>query len=143
MRVVLDTNVIISALMNPEGPPGKILDVGIDGKISLLSSSHLIEELEHSLAYPHVYKRIAESLTEKELQQFLLLLRRTTTVIVHDPPRTQWVPNDPDDDWVIACAIAGKADYIVSGDQHLLALGSADLIRILPPTEFLKILERT
>lgn len=142
MKAVLDTNVIISALINPEGPPGKILDAGIDGKISLISSKHLADELEHSIVYPHVRKRIAESLTEEELQQFLLLLRRTTTIVAHDPPRTQWVPNDPDDDWVIACAIAGKADYIVSGDQHLLALGNVDSIRIIPPTEFLKIVDK-
>ena len=140
MRVVLDTNVVISALINPQGSPGKILDAGIDEKISLLYSEHLAGELKRSIAYPHVSARIAESLTKEELQQFLFSLRDVAILIQHDPPYKQWVPSDPDDDWVIACAIAGNADYVVSGDQHLLTLGRVDSIRIVSPIEFLKIL---
>ena len=140
MNVVLDTNVIISALLNPKGTPGKILNAGIDETIHLVSSARLFHEFERTLAYPHIQKHIKESWAEHELRSFLLSLRHVIKFVFHGPPQTDWIPQDPDDNWVVACAMAGKAEYLVSGDQHLLALGAVDAIHIVTPAEFLKII---
>lgn len=139
MRVVLDTNVLISALLQPKGNPGKILEAAVDGRLTIVSSPRLLQELEGALSYPHIQKRLLESWTEDDLRSFLLSFRNTVTEVSHEPPWKNWVPDDPDDDWVVACALAGKADYIVSGDQHLLALKQVDGIKIVSPAEFIKL----
>jgi putative PIN family toxin of toxin-antitoxin system len=118
-RLVLDTNVVIAGLLW-SGPPYRLLDFAIDDLVTLYSSPVLSDELAHTLNYPKFSKRIAQAATTPAE----LALRYSAVVTLVSPlqvPRV--VPNDADDDHVIACAIAARAEWIVSGDQHLLALG--------------------
>ena len=127
MRLVLDTNTVVSALLW-KGPPHQL--VFRSGTLPLLffSSPILLDELEEVLGYPKLVKAVsATHLTPAQLRQ---RYQRIVTVVepAAVPPT---VSADPDDDHVIACAVAAKADVIVSGDSHLLALKGHQDIPIL------------
>jgi putative PIN family toxin of toxin-antitoxin system len=126
-RLVLDTNVIIAGLLW-SGPPCRLIDWAIDDLVTLYSSPTLIAELQHTLGYPKFARRIAQALTTPAA----LALRYSALVTLVSPTQVpRVIPNDADDDHVIACAVAAQAQYIVSGDQHLLALGHHDRITIV------------
>jgi len=138
MRAVLDTNVIISGLGRASSVPGQILYQWRRNSYELIVSPLLLAEYQRALSYPHVQRfvglsasRIAEALTGFSVAGIFV-----------DPEEVAAVVSaDPDDDVVIATAVAGNADYIISGDRHLLALGGYKGIRIVPPAVSLVILE--
>jgi len=136
MRAVIDTNVLISALISPNGTPGRILRHLEE--FTIISSSTLVAELVRVLHYKHIAKRYV--LDERKIDMFLERLGPVTE-LVGIPQTTPRVSRDPDDDKFLACAIAGRADYVVSGDQHLLEIGEYKDVRILTPFQFLALLE--
>lgn len=120
MRIVLDTNVAISALLWG-GTPGILLDLIRRRQDALLfTSAVLLEELADVLGRPKAARRLALIGTDAHtfLRDFLSV---ADMVVPTSIPAV--VAADPDDDHVIAAAVAARADLIVSGDQHLLALG--------------------
>ncbi len=127
MRLVADTNVVVSGLMWG-GPPRAILGAAREQRISLFASAALIAELEDVLARPKLARRLASigHTPADLLDRYLSLVRYVTAT-----PLTEPMSRDPDDDQVIACAIAAHADLIVSGDRDLLDLGHAHGIPIL------------
>ncbi len=132
MRLVLDTNVVVAGLLW-HGAPRRLIDLAIDDEsILLYSSPVLIEELANTLGYARFVKRIAlfETSIAALVAQYEALARLISPAHI---PRV--VANDPDDDHVIACAIAAKAKLIVSGDQHLLSITSYQGIPILSPAD--------
>jgi uncharacterized protein len=119
MRVVLDTNIVVSALIWG-GVPYRLLQLAQAGDIQIVTSPVLIAELADVLSRSHLAARIAaQDISPIELatqyQTFTLLVSPTSIPAV--------INDDPDDDHVLACAVAGHADLIVSGDKHLLSLG--------------------
>lgn len=131
MRAVLDPNVIISALLSPDGTPARVLRAWIQGGFELVVCPALLAELERALAYPKIRKRIAD-----EDARALVALLRGTGVVVEDPEGVPTVRStDPDDDYLIALAERGRA-LLVSGDDHLLAL--ADRIPVMTAAGFLE-----
>jgi uncharacterized protein len=139
VRVVLDANVFVSALIRPEGPPGRILVRVIrEGAFELVASPATLEELRRTLRYPKVRKSLR--LTDEELDLWVDALRAIALVVEGRVSR-HVVQADPADDIYIAAAAEGLADYIVSGDRHLLDLGEHEGIRIVTPREFLDLLE--
>lgn len=135
MRAVLDPNVIISALLSPEGAPARTLRGWIHGDFELVVSPLLLEELERALAYPKLRKRIEP----EEADQVVEWLRSTATMAgdPSDPPAIR--SPDAGDDYLIALAEAERA-VVVSGDQHLLGL--AEDLPIFSPVDFLGLLDR-
>lgn len=134
MRVVLDTNTVVSGFLW-ENSPRLIIDAAIDGRIQLFSSVALITEFSGVLRR----RKFAKRLTDQRLSPALLLERYQTFVNTVEPgtvPRV--VPHDPDDDHVLACAIAAQADLIVSGDRDLLDLKAYQGIPIVSAAEALK-----
>jgi uncharacterized protein len=121
VRVVLDTNTLVSAIRSPLGPPRRLLDDARAQAFELCSSPVLIAELLDVVSREKFTKRlVAAGLTALAI---VGEIRRLAVMAVpaHVP---RVVPNDADDDHVLACAIAAQADLIVSGDKHLLSLGS-------------------
>jgi hypothetical protein len=138
MIVVLDTNVIISALLAPSGPPAEIVDHWEADHFDVVTSPLLLSELERALQYPRVKKYLKRS--PDEVAAFTARLRRMAMLV--EPQFTlEAVEDDPADNRVLECAVAGGASYIVSGDCHLLRLKQYTGIVILRPTAFLTFLD--
>jgi hypothetical protein len=138
MLVVLDTNVIVSALLSPGGPPAEIVRCWEGDEFEVVTSLPLIAELERVLAYPQVRRYLKAS--KGEIAAFLRRMRTVATVV--EPQMTlDVIEADPDDNRVLECAATGGAAYIVSGDEHLLGLGEYEQIIILNPVSFLTLLK--
>ena len=134
MRVVLDTNQHISAIIRPNGHPAQIMRLWRIRLIELAISPFILEEFEAVVRRPHIQQK--NNLTDADIAEYLDILR-TFTVLVPGTITVNAVPDDPDDDIIIACAIESEADMIISGDQHLLSLGSYQGIPIVRAVDFL------
>ena len=129
MRVVLDTNVLISALIG-HGKPRRLL-VYLFKERELVSSRQMLAELEDVLS------RSKFGLTRSQIDEFLtILVKRFIISEIEEFPEV--VAEDPDDNVVLATALAGGAEYIVTGDRHLLNLRDYRGIKIVSVGEMLK-----
>lgn len=135
-RVVIDTNVLISGIIQKSGFPFKVVKLWEDEVIVLITSVATIEEAERVLNYPKIRKRYA--LTSDDIQRTVANLLKYS-VLAQDPPIPNVIEQDPDDNKILATAIAGKADYIISGDMHLLTLKNYRGIEIVTPKRFCEI----
>lgn len=129
MRTVADTNIFISAFMFG-GLPGRFLDLALRQKFTLVTSKALLDELDEKLR-----GKFAVSASDA----WAIRARLEDNAIVVNPDfELTGVPDDPDDNRVLECAVAGKASSIVSGDRHLLRLGSFEGISIVTVRQFLE-----
>ncbi len=133
LKVVLDTNVLVSGLIVAKGPSGRILDAVQRGELLLVTSPSLLEEFSEVVLRPRITRKYPKITEQAEA---VLDFLRTNSTLVAGIPTGPIVASDPDDDLVVACAIEGHADYIVSGDEHLLALVQHGAIRIINPAQF-------
>jgi putative PIN family toxin of toxin-antitoxin system len=118
MRLVLDTNAVIAALLW-HGPPRQLLEAAIDGRLGLATNQVLLDELKEALAYPKFAQRVAQQGTT------IAQLVDQYTALANLAPAASISPTmiaDPDDDAVLACGLAARADLVVSGDHALLNL---------------------
>lgn len=126
-KLLLDTNVVVSALLWG-GPPRYLRQLALDGHVGLVSSPALIAELDRILGYPRLANRLDQLGTRAtELVQHYQAI--VTLVNPLHVPRV--VPHDADDDHVVAAAMVGQVEIIVSGDQDLLQLKSHAGVAIL------------
>jgi len=130
IRVVLDTNVLISAVLFG-GRPRKILEKAIRGEIRIFVSEAILEELKGVLERPkfgyspeRVYGLLIELIGIAEL--------------VNPSKKVRVIQEDPDDNRILECAIEAGANYVITGDFHLLKLGGYQNIEILNPVDFLE-----
>ena len=136
-KVVLDTNVLISSLLKPKSKARDIYRLVLRGEIELYTSVDLISELSRVLEYP---KFKFEKL-QKEV--FLKNLMKVATVLVDPKLRVNVIKEDPPDNKLLECAVEAKADYLISGDnEHLLPLRNFQGIKIISPSEFLKLYQK-
>jgi len=135
---VLDTNVVIAGLLWA-GPPHSLLLRATERQdIVLATSPVLMSELADTLALGRFRKRIADAATSVEE---LVAAYRDATVIVTPREVPRVIPDDVDDDHVIAAAVAARAQYIVTGDRtHLLPVGTHGEIAIISPRQCLDLL---
>lgn len=134
MRAVLDTNVLLSGLLW-HGAPHALLKRVRDSALTLISSPALLAELAEVIGRAKFNSILARS---QSSQASVLAEVRQLAEILDPPPLSRPVCRDPDDDALLALAIAAQADLIVSGDKDLLALGSYDAIPILTPAQALQ-----
>ena len=131
MRVVLDTNVLLSALMAPKGVPGSIVAAWIDAQFELVMSLEQVDEIGRVLAYPKIRRRLRWD--DQRIKRFIKQLHVRAEVIDLGSTAAE-VPRDPEDSSVLAPLVAAKADLLVTGDDDLLALRRRYPIET--PTEF-------
>lgn len=129
MRVVLDTNVLVSAILFPGGAPEAVLRLGLEKRIQLVTSPTLLTEFARVLV-----EKFGHSNAQAQER-----LRRVIAVsdIVKPHETVREIAQDPEDDRVLEAALAARAEAIVSGDKHLLQLGTWRGIRIFRPADFL------
>jgi putative PIN family toxin of toxin-antitoxin system len=139
MRAVIDTNVIVSRSVSQKGASARIFDHWLEGRFELVVSEDILAEYERALGYERTRKR--HGYTFEQIRDFVDDIRQSAILVVVDTI-LNIVEADPDDNKIIECAVAGNADYIVSGDAHLLDLGEYQGIQVLPPAAFLLVLEQ-
>ena len=132
MKVVLDTNILISAFVFPGGPPEDVFRAALEGRIELVTSPPLLAEFGRVLSSKFGWE---PSITEQAVAQ----IARVGT-IVRPKEKVVEIVDDPDDDRVLETALAGGADVIVSGDRHLLGLRTWRGIEIEKAARFLRTL---
>ena len=137
MKVVLDTNVIVSAFLSSRGAPAQVLEQLKREAFELLLSPAIVKEYRAALGYERVKK--AHKLSDEQIQVVLEDLKALAGLV--DPEKTpDVVTMDADDNILFACAIAGSADVIVSGDAHVQAVKQYQGIQVLSPTAFVTLL---
>ena len=136
MRAVLDTTQFVSALTRGDGLQGQLIHRWRREALELVTSYALLDELSAVVGRSRLRRRFADG----ALEDLMAVLNRYA-VVVPGETIVRAVPDDPDDDAVLACAVEAEADYIVSGDRHLLVLGSYEGIPTLRAAEFLAILD--
>jgi putative PIN family toxin of toxin-antitoxin system len=130
-RVVLDTNVLVSALISPGGPSAAVLLELRAGAFELVTSPLLVEELADVLGRP----KLRAYVSEQEAAAFVELVRTEATLLDDPTPSGLALTSDPDDEFLVDLARAASADVLVSGDGHVLALRGA--LPVMSPSEFL------
>ena len=138
IRAVLDTNVIVSSLLKPTSVPAQIRKAWRDRSFELCLSKALFLELVDVMDRPKIAK--ATRISKEEIDAFLRLLPKGADFYLESLPRIEVISKDPDDNIVLATAIATNASVIVSGDRHLLEIGAYEGIRIVTPHSFLEML---
>jgi putative PIN family toxin of toxin-antitoxin system len=136
MRVVLDTNTVISGLLW-SGPSHDIIKAAIRDEIELYTTAVLIDELIDVLHRPNFQSRLQAA----NIAAITLIADYRSLNTIIQPVPILPTARDPDDDAVLACAVAANAEAIVSGDQDLLSLNSFQGISIYTAVSFLALLE--
>jgi putative PIN family toxin of toxin-antitoxin system len=138
IRVVLDTNIIISATILRKGHSAQVLDLWREEKIELAVSLPILEEMRKVLKRARIIKQ--QSMAQQDVKALIEGFRESG-VLTAGRLDLEVVKEDPEDDKFIICAVEAGADYIVTGDTHLLKLKEYQGIRIVPPREFLRLME--
>ncbi len=133
MKVVLDTNVLLSGLMFPEGTPGRIITAWAEARFEVALSLDQLAEIGRVLEYPKIRRRLGWD--DQQIESFIKQLYIRAEVIELGQMAVE-VPRDPDDVPVLATLAAAKADVLVTGDGDLLALRSKYPIET--PAEFVR-----
>ncbi len=138
MKVVLDTNVVVSGIIKEEGPPGQILDLLFqDRKFISITSLDILAEIREVLPRPKIRKY--HGWTNEQIDAFVTFLYAQS--VVTEGKLAVKIARDPQDDKFLACATEGTADYLVSGDEDLLQIKVYEGTHIVGPADFLDILQ--
>ena len=131
---VVDASVLVSAFLFPSSLPGRVVALARRNAYVACLSPILIEEARRSLLNPRLKDRYGHS--EDAVRAWLQGVEAVARMMT-EPPKIQPVCRDPDDDHVIATALMAEADWIVTGDRDLLALGRHQAVHILTARSFL------
>lgn len=134
IKVVLDINVLVSALFFPRGKPKLIWQLVESGKIASVSCDPMLDKLLEVIIRPKFDKY---ALTFAEKVGFVARVRYFSSV-VKISAKLRDVTGDPEDDIVLACAVQGSAKYLITGDPHLKQLGQYGEVEIVTPNVFLQ-----
>ena len=135
IRAVVDTNVYVTALLSRTGSPARIIRALGEGLFDAIVCPRLLDELRGVLGRPKIAERVDTAVAD----DFVAWLERIA-ITVPDPGTVLAISPDPEDDYLIALALIGRAEVIVSGDAHLLALTGLTP-RTLSPSTFADLVE--
>ncbi|MHB9052523.1 MAG: putative toxin-antitoxin system toxin component, PIN family [Thermoleophilia bacterium] len=134
-KVVLDTNVYISALLRGRKPEIILrLSSAPFKRYNLYTSQAILKELDRVLREKFLWPAASRELETRRISDWADVVKPTKSISA--------IPNDESDNRILECAVKAKADFIVSGDSHLLNLKEYEGIRVITPAQFLKHLEK-
>ncbi len=137
MRIVVGANVLVSALLSSASLPAHLVALWREGRFDLLTSADQLDELLRVTRYPKIRERLAPALAGRLVNEL-----REIAVVVKDLPVVTVSP-DPYDNYLLATAAAGSADFLVTGDKRdLLPLGLYGGAKIVTVREFLVLVRR-
>jgi putative PIN family toxin of toxin-antitoxin system len=139
MKVVPDANIYVSSLLSTQGNPRRIMELWEQNQFDVLVSASIIDEIGRVLRYPRIVKRHRQD--EAAIKHFPKLLSNQA-MMVEPTMVLDVIKEDRSDNRYLECAVEGTAQYIISGDKHLLELGEYNGIVILPPATFVTLLGR-
>ena len=135
MRLVLDTNVFLTALMSSDSPSAQVLNLWFTRNFELLTTSEQFEEMARVTRYPRIRNRVTPAFVGRLVNRL-----RKAAILLDDLPRVTVSP-DPDDNYLLALAEAGQAQFLVTGDKPLLALKHHKSTHIVTPAALLSLLK--
>jgi uncharacterized protein len=136
MRLILDTNILISALLSPQGAPGKLLDAWERKKFTLVACEALVGEFREVAGRPFFRTKLRDSTAEllaAGLRDFSLFCRDLPS-----GPAAPYFARDPKDSYLLALAEVSHADFLVTGDKQLLVLRHHKSTRIVTPAAMIE-----
>ena len=136
VRAVIDTNLFVSGLFAAQGYSYQLQQLWLSGAFEFAVSEQILKEIENTLLKPHIRKRLF--LDDSDLVSVISLIREKAIVVTADLYQTDKIKTDPTDNKFLACALEVKADYIVSGDNHLLELKHFHGIQIVDAKTFIE-----
>lgn len=137
LKVVIDTNQFISSVINKHGPSANLLEAWRKYCFTLILSDKILQEIRRVFFYPRISQKY--HLEEDDITAFLGFIEHEA-VVLSDLGKIDVIKDDPEDNEILACALEAGADYIVSGDKHLLNLKDYHGIAIVTVQEFLKLI---
>jgi uncharacterized protein len=136
LRVVIDTNVFVSALLSPNGAPAQVLNAWQERRFLLLTSPEIIAEIVEILG--RFIGRTPYDVAQEDVDGIVVLLKNDAIMVQAGADVSDADIPDPDDLVFLACALDGSANVIVSGDKHLKSLGVYRGIPILTARDFVE-----
>jgi putative PIN family toxin of toxin-antitoxin system len=139
LRVVLDTNVFVSSLLVKVGVSAQVLDAWRAGRYVLVTSDAIVAEMRSVLNYSRIRRKYP--ISDEEIERLVILIQQDALLVPGSAVVSDAISADPADEKILACALDGEADLIVSGDPHLLDLGKYQNIPVQTVRQFLTRLE--
>ena len=137
MRVVLDTNILVSGLLITNSLPATLIDLWRDRYFELVTSREQLAEIMRATRYPKIRERLAPALAGRLINDL-----RDLAILIDKIPTTT-ICADPDDDYLLGMAVAGAADFLVTGDKRdLLGLARHEGTRVVSVRPFLEMIRR-
>ncbi len=138
VKVVIDTNVLISAVISHDSAPAEVVRLAITGEIENYTSEEILTEVERILSSEKVLERI--SIEDKDR---IMRIYRLISTKVSPRVKVNAIDRDPSDNKFLEAALEARADFIITGDHHLLELREYRGVKILSPSEFLKMMKNS
>jgi putative PIN family toxin of toxin-antitoxin system len=135
LRAVLDTNIMVSVAFAKQGLSRELRDMIADEAFTLVTSKEIVKELYRVLFYPHIVKRFKPS--KNDINEFIAMVLERAD-ITKDLYEVTKIKDDPTDNMFLACAMEGKADFIISRDPHLRNIKHFHGIQIIPVKSFIE-----
>ena len=136
LRVVLDTSVLVSNVMSPNGVPAQVFKAWRAHCYSLFTTQAIIQELVTTLNYPRI--RLKYRISEAEIQEMVGLLREYASFVPGVADVSDSMVRDPNDRMILSAVLEAKAHVLVASDKDLLVLGTYRDAEIVTPRQFLE-----
>jgi len=137
LNAVVDSTVLVSAFLRSQGAAAAVLLRGVMRVFTCSLALEIIEETQRALHYPHIRERY--TYTDDEIEAYGVYLQGTFPMVTN-LPSLAGVVRDPNDDVIVACAVAAEASHVVTRDRDLLTLGTYKGITMVTPEAFLRLL---
>jgi uncharacterized protein len=135
-RAVIDTNLFVSGLFADKGTAFQLQELWVKGVFELAVSEDILKEVRSTLLKPTVDKKL--HLDKTGVNEVIALIREKAIIVTKDRYKTDKITTDFSDNKFLACALEAEADYIVSGDNHLLEIKHFQKIQIMDANAFVK-----